>query len=116
MPVIEAVRAFIEAHQAGLSLLILAAMFVGFLKERLPATVIAILGACTYLALGILDAGAAYSVFSNSAPIVIGAMFVLSGALIRTGVIQRVADTIMARAEKHQIGRASCRERVCPYV
>src|SRR3546814_536003 len=101
MPVIEAVRAFIEAHQAGLSLLILAAMFVGFLKERLPATVIAILGACTYLALGILDAGAAYSVFSNSAPIVIGAMFVLSGALIRTGVIQRVADTIMARAEKH---------------
>src|SRR3546814_3199795 len=28
-------------------------------------------------------------------------MFVLSGALIRTGVIQRVADVIMARAEKH---------------
>ncbi|MBL0916910.1 MAG: SLC13 family permease, partial [Sphingopyxis sp.] len=39
--------------------------------------------------------------FSNSAPIVIGAMFVLSGALIRTGVIQRVADAIMARAEKY---------------
>lgn len=97
---IEAVRAAIEAHQAALSLLILAAMFVGFLMERLPATVIAVLGACTYLALGILDAEAAYSVFSNSAPIVIGAMFVLSGALIRTGVIQRVADAIMARAEK----------------
>ncbi|MBB5707551.1 SLC13 family permease [Sphingopyxis panaciterrulae] len=97
---IEAVRAMIEAHQAALSLLILAAMFVGFLMERLPATVIAVLGACTYLALGILDAEAVYSVFSNSAPIVIGAMFVLSGALIRTGVIQRVADTIMARAEK----------------
>ena len=98
---IETVRAFIETHQAVLSLLILAAMFVGFLMERLPATVIAILGACTYLALGILDADAMYSVFSNSAPIVIGAMFVLSGALIRTGVIQRVADAIMARAEKH---------------
>src|SRR3546814_18139386 len=28
-------------------------------------------------------------------------MFVLSGALIRTGVIQRVADAIMKRAEKH---------------
>lgn len=98
---IEALRSFIEAHQAVLSLVILAAMFVGFLMERLPATVIAILGACTYLALGILDAQAAYSVFSNSAPIVIGAMFVLSGALIRTGVIQRVADAIMARAEKH---------------
>src|SRR3546814_14947002 len=76
-------------------------MFVGFLMELLPSTVIAVLGAGTYLALGILDAEAAYSVFSNSAPIVIGAMFVLSGALIRTGVIQRVADVIMARAEKH---------------
>ncbi|PZQ21835.1 MAG: SLC13 family permease [Sphingopyxis macrogoltabida] len=92
---------FIEQNQAVLSLLILAAIFVGFLMERFPATVIAILGACTYLALGILDAEAMYSVFSNSAPIVIGAMFVLSGALIRTGVIQRVADAIMARAERH---------------
>ena len=98
---IEALRAFIEAHQAVITLLILAAMFVGFLMERLPATVIAILGACTCLALGILDDKSIYSVFSNSAPIVIGAMFVLSGALIRTGVIQRIADLIMARAEKH---------------
>src|SRR3546814_5947899 len=76
-------------------------MFVVFLTERLPATVIAILGAWSCPALGILDADGLYSVFSNSAPIVIGAMFVLSGALIRTGVIQRVADAIMKRAEKH---------------
>ncbi len=82
-------------------MLVLAAMFVGFLMERLPATVIAIIGACAFVALGILDAPSLYSVFSNSAPIVIGAMFVLSGALIRTGVIQRIADVIMARAEKH---------------
>jgi di/tricarboxylate transporter len=99
--VIETVRAFIDAHQAAISLAILGLMFVGFLMERLPATVIAILGACAYLALGILDDKGLYSVFSNSAPIVIGAMFILSGALIRTGVIQRVADVIMARAEKH---------------
>nr|WP_293703737.1 MULTISPECIES: SLC13 family permease [unclassified Sphingopyxis] len=98
---IEVIQAFIEAHQAVISLIILAGIFVGFLLERLPATVIAVVGACVYLALGILDSDAMYSVFSNSAPIVIGAMFVLSGALIRTGVIQRVADTIMKRAEKH---------------
>ncbi|HEV7342355.1 MAG TPA: SLC13 family permease [Sphingopyxis sp.] len=98
---IEVVQAFVEAHQAVISLIILAGIFVGFLLERLPATVIAVVGACVYLALGILDSDAMYSVFSNSAPIVIGAMFVLSGALIRTGVIQRVADAIMKRAEKH---------------
>lgn len=97
----EAIRAFIEAHQAVISLVILAGIFVGFMLERLPATVIAVVGACIYLALGILDSDAMYSVFSNSAPIVIGAMFVLSGALIRTGVIQRVADAIMKRAEKN---------------
>ena len=98
---IEVIQAFIEAHQAVISLIILAGIFVGFMLERLPATVIAVVGACVYLALGILDSDAMYSVFSNSAPIVIGAMFVLSGALIRTGVIQRVADAIMKRAEKH---------------
>ncbi|MFN7029028.1 MAG: SLC13 family permease [Sphingopyxis sp.] len=97
----EFIRAFIETHQAVISLIILAGIFVGFMLERLPATVIAVVGACVYLALGILDSDAMYSVFSNSAPIVIGAMFVLSGALIRTGVIQRVADAIMVRAEKH---------------
>jgi di/tricarboxylate transporter len=97
----EFIRTFIEAHQAVISLVILAGIFVGFMLERLPATVIAVVGACVYLALGILDSDAMYSVFSNSAPIVIGAMFVLSGALIRTGVIQRVADAIMKRAEKH---------------
>src|SRR3546814_9481724 len=62
---IDALRAFIEAHQAVLSLVILAAMFVGFLMERLPATVIAILGACACLALGILDADGLYSVFRS---------------------------------------------------
>jgi len=98
---IDALRAFIEAHQAVISLVVLAGIFVGFMMERLPATVIAVVGACVYLALGILDVDGMYSVFSNSAPIVIGAMFVLSGALIRTGVIQRVADAIMKRAEKH---------------
>src|SRR3546814_13889148 len=120
---IDALRAFIEAHQAVLSLVILAAMFVGFLMERLPATVIAILGACACLALGILDADGLYSVFSNSAPIVIGAMFVLSGALTRPGVIHRLAEPLMKRAEKHprlatvavQIGGAPCRERVYKY-
>ena len=52
---IESVQAFIDAHQAAITLLILAAMFVGFLMERLPATVIAILGACACRARGNLD-------------------------------------------------------------
>ncbi len=72
---IDAINAFVQAHQAVISLVILGIVFVGFTVERYPATVIAIFGACAYLALGILDAEGMYSVFSNSAPIVIGRLF-----------------------------------------
>lgn len=41
---------------------------------------------------GFLSAGEMLSVFSNSGPVTVAAMFVLSGALVRTGVIERVAS------------------------
>jgi di/tricarboxylate transporter len=94
------VRALIEAHQAWLAMAILAAMFIAFMRERYPASVIAIFGATMMLALGILDSNALFGVFSNSAPIIIAAMFVLSGALMRTGVIERIATQIIVRARK----------------
>jgi di/tricarboxylate transporter len=96
-----AVEAFIQAHQAVIGLGILVLMFVAFVMERFPATVIAVVGACTYLALGMLSADGFFSVFSNHAPITIGAMFILSGALIRTGTIEAAANLIVARAKKH---------------
>jgi di/tricarboxylate transporter len=97
----QAVSALLGAYRAEIGLLILLLMFVEFVRERYPATVVAVLGACAYAALGLIDEKGLFSVFSNSAPLTIGAMFVLTGALIRTGTINRVADIIMARAEKH---------------
>ncbi len=94
-------RAFIDANQAWIAIVVLAAMFIGFVRERFPASVIAVMGAAALLALGILDGDALFSVFSNSAPIIIGAMFILSGALLRTGVIERVANWVVLRAKKH---------------
>lgn len=96
----EAIRVFVEANQAVLGLIILAVMFVAFLFERFPAAVVALFGACTFLFLGILDSEGLLSVFSNPAPITIGAMFVLSGALLRTGTIDALASGIVARAAK----------------
>ncbi len=98
---LDAARAFIESNQATIGLAILAVMFVGFVAERFPPAVVAILGACTFLFLGILDGDALFSVFSNEAPITIAAMFVLSGALLRTGTVDAIAATIVARAKKH---------------
>lgn len=40
-------------------------------------------------------------VFSNSAPLTVGAMFILSGALIRTGVIDKVGNYVVDRAKRN---------------
>ena len=95
------ITALLGVYRAEIGLAILVAMFVAFVREHYSPTVIAVVGACAYALLGMLDEKALFSVFSNGAPLTVGAMFVLSGALIRTGVINRVADKIMARAEKH---------------
>lgn len=98
---IAAIQAFVIEYQAIIGLVILALMFVGFVMERFPATVVAILGTCTFLFLGILSGRDLFSVFSNSAPVTIGAMFILSGALLRTGTLDAIANRIIARAQRH---------------
>ena len=95
------ITALLGIYRAEIGLIILACMFVAFVRERYSPTVVAVVGACAYGVLGLLDEKAMFSVFSNSAPLTVGAMFVLSGALIRTGVISRVADLIMTRAQRH---------------
>ncbi len=92
---------FIAVHKAIIGLLILAGMFAAFVRERFPPSVVAVAGAGTMLALGLLDEKAAYAVFSNSAPLTVGAMFILSGALIRTGVIDKVGNYVVDRAKRN---------------
>lgn len=91
---------FIAAHRAVIGLVLLAGIFIAFLWERFPPSVVAVGGAGVMLALGLLDEKAAYGVFSNSAPLTVGAMFVLSGALIRTGVIDRVGNYVVDLARR----------------
>ena len=76
------VQEYIDANSAVIGLIILAVMFVEFLRERYPVSVVSLLGACAFLATGLLDADGLFSAFSNSAPIAIGAMLILSGALM----------------------------------
>lgn len=92
--------ALLGAYRAEIGLLILACMFVAFVRERYSPTVVSVLGACAFAVLGLIDERQFFSVFSNSAPLTVAAMFVLSGALIRTGTINRIADLVMARAQR----------------
>lgn len=98
--VLHVIDDYIQAHKAVIGLVILGLMFTGFIMERFPAAVVAVLGACAFLFLGIIDSKGLYSVFSNTAPITIAAMFILSGALLRTGTIDAIAGFIIERAKK----------------
>ncbi|SMX32602.1 SLC13 family permease [Actibacterium lipolyticum] len=70
---------------AFLALGVVLIMFVLFVRESYPAEVIAIAGASLMLVLGILPYDTALDVLSNPAPWTIAAMFIVMGALVRTG-------------------------------
>lgn len=97
------IAAIIEAYRAELGLLILAGMFIAFILERYPATVVAVLGICVFLATGLLDGASLVQSFANPAPVTIGAMFILSAALMRTGTIDLIGNWVVARARKQPV-------------
>ena len=84
--------------QIGLALLII--LFVGFMLERLPPVVLAAAGGLTMFLFGFLTTDELLGVFSNNAPITIAAMFVLSGALLRTGTLEEVSGWIIRRTRR----------------
>jgi len=75
--------------QIGIVLFLVALVFFGFVRESLPADVIALLAMGTLMLAGIMSVQETLGVFSNAAPLTIAAMFVLSAALDRTGVIDQ---------------------------
>lgn len=70
------------------------AVFIAFIKERIPADVVAMLAFSALLGFGVLSTGEAIAVFSNPGPLTVGAMFVLSAALERTGVIDTMGNEV----------------------
>ncbi len=81
-------------------LILVVIVFFGFVREKLPADVIALMAMAALLLTGILNASEVLSVFSNSAPVTIAAMFVLSAALERTGVIDAGGRIVSKLAKK----------------
>ena len=79
-------------------------MLASFMLDRLPPAATAIAGAAAFLALGYVTEDGALGAFANSAPITIGAMFILAAALQRTGVLEYLAARILAVADTSRIG------------
>jgi len=77
-----------ETGNAVLTLVVVGVMFALFLRESFPAEVVAIAGVGLMLASGALPYDAAVAVLSNPAPWTIAAMFIIMGALVRTGALE----------------------------
>ncbi|MCE5971880.1 SLC13 family permease [Sinirhodobacter sp. WL0062] len=88
---------FSETGTAVAALVIVLGMFVMFLRERFPPEVVAMGGAATMLVLGLVPYDDAVGMLSNSAPWTIAFMFLIMGALVRTGAL----DAMTRYAEAH---------------
>ena len=83
--------------QPIVALVILAIMFVMFVRETFPMEVVAMGGAAVMMILGLLPVAEASSVLSNAAPWTIALMFMVMGGLVRTGSVEMV----IGMAEAH---------------
>ena len=95
--VIPGADSFLTDFGPQIGLILLVVIFVAFIMERQPPVVIAVVGGLVMVALGFLPTKELLGVFSNSAPITIAAMFVLSGALLRTGALEAVSGWVIRR-------------------
>ena len=74
--------------EAIATMVVVVAMFALFIREIYPPEVVALAGASVLLAMGVLPYDHALSVLSNPAPWTIVAMFIIMGALVRTGALE----------------------------
>lgn len=90
-------ESFVTSFGPYVGLILLIAVFVAFALERRPPVVIAVIGGLLMMGFGFLTPRELLGVFGNSAPITIAAMFVLSGALLRTGALEEISGWVIRR-------------------
>ena len=89
-----------QTAQAWVTIGTVLAMFLLFTRETYPTEVVAIGGTAFLLAMGVLPYQDALSVLSNPAPWTIAAMFVVMGALVRTGALDTFATYAQAQVQR----------------
>ena len=92
-----------ENFEVTFSLILLAIMIIFFVTEIIPIEVTALSTAVLMVILGILPSNEFLNILSNPAPWTIICMFVLSGALVRTGVLDKVGDFISSNTKQNPL-------------
>ncbi|MHA7873868.1 SLC13 family permease [Roseivivax sp.] len=91
---------FSQDTAAYITMAVILGMLILFVTELYPVEVVAIGGVAVLLVLGALPYEAALSVLSNNAPWTIAAMFVVMGALVRTGALEAFTNYAQDKAQK----------------
>jgi di/tricarboxylate transporter len=84
--------------EIALVFLLLIAVLVSFVWEKIPPDLTALALFVVLMATGLLKPAEAFGVFSNTAPLTVGAMFVLSAALVKCGAVDRLSSLVEASA------------------
>ncbi|GAA0591381.1 SLC13 family permease [Caenispirillum bisanense] len=100
----------LAAHAPALFVFaVVVVIFIGFIREWTSADILAMTGAGVLMVAGLffperlITPDEMFQVFSNSGPITVGAMFVLSAAMQRTGVIAQLAALVTALARRSKV-------------
>jgi len=83
--------------QSTITFLVLAAVVVVFVLDRLPVAVVAVATSLTLWATGVLDLNAALAGFGDPAVLFIASLFVVSESLDATGVTAWAGEQLVAR-------------------
>jgi hypothetical protein len=91
-----------ESLHAVIVGLTLICLFACFVREWLKPDVAVMSAVALLMALGLLAPKQVLSVFSNSAPITIACLFIISGALSKTGCVDRLGEWLGAMAGRSE--------------
>lgn len=95
-------RALRWAHRAmdiqiALTLAVIALTLVAFLREWASPDVLALSILCLVVALGLVSPTEMTDVFRNEAPLTIAALFIIGGALERSGAVDQIGQVLQKR-------------------
>lgn len=81
------------------TLLVVLLTLVAFIREWAPPDVLAISILCLLVALGLVEMGDMSLVFRNEAPLTIAALFVIGGALEKSGAVDQIGRLLQHRVK-----------------
>jgi len=86
-------------QEIALTLLVVGLTLVAFIREWATPDVLALSILCLLVAFGLIDMENMSAVFSNEAPLTIAALFVIGGALEKSGAIDQIGRVLKRRVQ-----------------